>query len=224
MAQEGKNEVLFLVRDRFYLYDGSAVLTLEFPVNIVHDLDVKDRDGLYNLISSFIQNNKLVPSQLFFILSESVCFSKDFTVGSPAEAAKIEAETKEFIDAIPFSSVVSKVYKTANTLRVVGSNQDLIDTIFDAFETKGFGVSALVPANIFPDFGMAVELTAAAALGVLGKKDMAVAASMVGERTVKEQQLATSQTAAPKNKLLPYLIGVFAVLVIALVGLIIFRR
>lgn len=224
MAQEGKNEVLFLVRDRFYLYDGRAVLTLEFPVNIVHDLDVKDRDGLYNLISSFIQNNKLVPSQLFFILSESVCFSKDFTVGSPAEAAKTEAETKEFIDAIPFSSVVAKVYKTANTLRVVGSNQDLIDTIFDAFETKGFGVSALVPANIFPDFGMAAELTAANALGVLGKKDMAVAASMVGERTVKEQQLATSQTAVLKNKLLPYLIGVFAILIIILVVLVVIRR
>jgi hypothetical protein len=224
MAQEGKNEVLLLVRDRFYLYDGSAILTLEFPANIVHDLDVKDRDGLYNSIISFIQNNKLVPAQLFFVLSESVCFSKDFPIGSPADAAQLDAEINEFIDAIPFSSVVSKIYKTANTLRVVGSNQDLIDAIFDAFEVKGFGVSALVPANIFPDIGMATDLTAGSAVSVLSKKDMAVSASMVGERIVKEQQLATSQTAAPKNKLLPYLIGVFAVLIIALVVLVIIRR
>jgi hypothetical protein len=224
MQKEGKNEVLFLVRDRLYLYDGSAILTLEFPSNIVRDIDVKDRDGLFNLVTTFIQNNKLLPAQLFFVLSESVCFSKDFTVGTPTSSTKTDAEIKEFIDTIPFSSVVSKTYKTASSIRVVGSNQDLIDTIFDAFENKGFGVSALVPANIFPDFGVAIDLTADKAQNVLDKKDMAVSASMVGERTVKEQTLATSQTAVPKNKLLPYLIILFAILIITLVVLVILRR
>jgi len=224
MAQEGKNEVLFLVRDRLYLYDGSAILTLEFPSNVVRDIDVKDRDGLFNLVTTFIQNNKLVPAQLFFVLSESVCFSKDITTAGPADAAKTDTETKEFIDTIPFSSVVSKVYKTANVLRVVGSNQDLIDTIFSAFEGKGFGVSALIPANIFPDFGVATDLTADKAQRVLDKREMAVAASMVGERMVKEQTLATSQTAVPKNKLLPYLIIIFAVLIISLIVLVVLRK
>lgn len=224
MAQEGKNEVLFLVRDRFYLYDGSAVLTLEFPANIVHDVDVKNRDGLHDLITSFIQNNKLVPAQLFFILSESVCFSKDFPIVDPADAGKMEADIKEFIDEIPFSSVVSKVYKTPTTTRVVGSNQDLIDTIFVAFENKGFGISALVPANIFPDFGNAPDLSPETAQKILNKREAVITASMVGERTVKEQQLATSQTAVPKNKLLPYLIGGFVILLIILVVVIVARR
>ena len=223
MAQEGKNEVLLLVRDRFYLYDGSAVLTLEFPATLVHDVDVKNRDSLHDLITSFIQNNKLIPAQLFFILSEAVCFSKDFPIVGPADAGKMETDIKEFIDAIPFSSVVSKVYKTANTLKVIGSNQDLIDTVFNAFEAKGFGVSALVPANIFPDFGTAVDLTAEKAQSVLSNKELAVSASMVGERTVKEQQLATSQTAVPKDKILPYLIGGFVLLLIILVILIVKR-
>jgi hypothetical protein len=223
MAQEGKNEVLFLVRDRFYLYDGSAVLTLEFPPTIVQDLDVKNRDGLNDLITLFIHNNKLVPAQLFFILSESVCFSKDFPIGIPADAVKVEAATKEFLDSIPFSSVVSKVYKTPTSTRVVGSNQDLIDTIFVAFENKGFGISALAPANIFPDFGSATDLSPDTAQTVLNKRESVIAASMVGERTVKEQQLATSQTAVPKNKLLPYLIGGFILLLVILVILIIRR-
>jgi hypothetical protein len=221
MAQEGKNEVLLLVRDRFYLYDGSAVLTLEFPPNIVHDVDVKNRDGLHDLITLFIQNNKLVPAQLFFVLSEAVCFSKDFPVATPADAVKNEAGIKEFIDAIPFSSVVSKSYNTPTTTRVVGSNQDLIDTIFGAFENKGFGVSALVPANIFPDFGTITDLNPETAQKILDKREAVIAASMVGERTMKEQQLATSQTAVPKNKLLPYLIGGFLILLIILVLLIV---
>jgi hypothetical protein len=223
MAQEGKNEVLFLVRDRFYLYDGSAVLTLEFPANIVRDVDVKDRNGLHDLITSFIQNNKLIPAQIFFVLSEAVCFSKDFPIGGQGDAGKVEAETKEFIDEIPFSSVVSKVYKTPTTIRVVGSNQDLIDTIFGALEAKGFGISALIPANIFPDFGTAPDLNPETAQNILNKREAVIAASMVGERTVKEQQLATSQTAVPKNKLLPYLIGGFVLLLIILVAMIVMR-
>jgi hypothetical protein len=224
MAVEGKSEVLFLVRDRLYLYDGSAVLALEFPTNIVQDVDVKDRDGLFDLVTVFIRNNKLSPAQLYFVLSESVCFSKDFTIGGSADTAITESDIKEFIDAIPFSSVVSKTYKIANTFRVVGSNQDLIDTVFNAFEAKGFGISALIPANIFPDFGVASDLTADKAQSILNKKGVAVSASMVGERMVKEQQLATSQTAVPKNKFLPYLIGVFALLIITLVVLLVVRR
>jgi hypothetical protein len=220
MVQEGKNEVLLLLRDRLYLYDGSAVLTLEFPPNIVQDVDVKNRDGLHDLITLFIQNNKLVPAQLFFILSEAVCFSKDFPITTPADTVKNEAGIKEFMDAIPFSSVVSKAYNTPTTTRVVGSNQDLIDTIFGAFENKGFGVSALAPANIFPDFGTITDLTPDTAQKILDKREAVIAASMVGERTVKEQQLATSQTAVPKNKLLPFLIGGFVVLLIILVVLI----
>lgn len=222
MAQEGKNQVLFLARDRFYLYGGNNIQSLVFPANVVYDLDVKDKDGFYSLISTFIQNNKLIPAQLFFVLSESVCFSQDFVI-TTGDETKIMADSKDFIDTIPFSSVVSKVYKTANSYRAVGSNQDLIDTIFEAFQNKGFGISALVPANIFTEIGSANDLTAERAQLILSKSDMAISASMVGERVVKEQQLATSQNAIPKNKLLPYLAGVFVILLIILVGIVIFR-
>lgn len=224
MAQEGRNQVLFLTRDRLYLYDGNKILVLNFPVNIIHDLDVKDKDGFYNLVSTFIQNNKLVPAQLFFILSESVCFSKDFVVSATEGEARVTVESKEFIDTIPFSSVVSKIYKTANNYRAVGCNQDLIDTIFEAFQNKGFGVSALIPAAIFTEIGITDDLTVERAQLILGKTDMAIAASMVGERVVKEQQLATSQNAIPKNKFLPYLAAIFVVLLVVLMGVVIFRR
>ena len=212
MAQEGKDEVLFIVRDRLYLYDGGAILSLEFPPSLVHDVDVINRDELYNLVVKFIQDNKLLPAQLYVVLSESVCFSRDFTGPDISDPSKVDSEAKEFIDAIPFSSVVSKIYKTANTVRVVGSNEDFINTIFDAFENKGFGVSTLVPSNIFTEFGVSNDLTSDKAQLILDKKAMAVSASMIGEKMVKDQALATSQTAKPKNKMLPYLIAVFTVL------------
>ena len=223
MVQTEKNEVLLLARDRLYLYNGGEILSLEFPANIVHDVDIQDSNALYELVTMFIQNNKLTPAQLFFVLSESVCFSKDFAEGDAKTSAGIEEGTKAFTDTIPFSSVVFKAYKTANTLRVVGSNQDLIDTILNAFEDKGFGLSALVPANIFSELGTTSVLTPVMAQAILGKRDAVITASMVGART-EDQQLATSQTAVPKNKILPYLIGIFVVLILILIAFIVLKK
>jgi hypothetical protein len=224
MQKEGKKSVLMLVRDRFYLSDGSSVLQLEFHPSVVHDLDLKDKDALFNLVVNFIQENKLTPSQLYFVLGESVCFTKDFTVNSTTDNAAEEAMVSEYIDTIPFSSVISKVYKTATTWRVVGANQDLINTIFEAFANRGFGLSALVPANILPDLSMSAELTPVKAQTVLSKKESVIAVnSMVGQRVAENQQLTTTKTAVPKNKLLPYLAVGFVVLLIILVVLLLKR-
>lgn len=223
MQKEAKNEVLMLIRNRIYLYNGELVLMLDIPKNVVNDLDIKDRDGLFNLIISFIQNNKLIPAQIYFLLGESVCFIKDFPITEKTDLVKTEEEVSEFTETIPFSSVIAKTYKTQNNWRVIGANQDLIDTIFEAFASKGFGLSALVPAVIFPDLSAMTDLVIEKAQIVVNKKDVAVANSMVGEQKVRDQQLTTTQTAVPKNKLLPYLIVAFSILVIILIYLVVTR-
>jgi len=223
MQKEGKNEVLMLTRNRIYLYDGTTILTLDIPTTIVGDLDIKDRDGLINLITTFIQNNKLLPAQIYFVLAESICFFKDIQIESSSDLVKTEEMVTEFTESIPFSSVLAKTYKSVNMWRVVGSNQDLIDTIFEAFADRGFGLSALVPAIIFVDLASVTELTIDKAQIILSKKELAVENSMVGEQKVLDQQLTTTQTAVPKNKLLPYLIVAFSVLVIILIYLVVTR-
>lgn len=223
MQKEGKNEVLMLTRNRIYLYDGANVLTLDIPTTIVSDLDIKDRDGLINLITTFIQNNKLLPAQIYFVLAESICFFKDIQIESSSDLVKTEEMVTEFTESIPFSSVLAKTYKSVNMWRVVGSNQDLIDTIFEAFADRGFGLSALVPAIIFVDLASVTELTIDKAQIILSKKELAVENSMVGEQKVLDQQLTTTQTAVPKNKLLPYLIATFSILVIILIYLVVTR-
>lgn len=223
MQKEGKNEVLMLTRNRIYLYDGTTILTLDIPTTIVSDLDIKDRDGLINLITTFIQNNKLLPAQIYFVLAESICFFKDIQIESSSDLVKTEEMVTEFTESIPFSSVLAKTYKSVNMWRVVGSNQDLIDTIFEAFADRGFGLSALVPAIIFVDLASVTELTIDKAQIILSKKELAVENSMVGEQKVLDQQLTTTQTAVPKNKLLPYLIVAFSILVIILIYLVVTR-
>jgi hypothetical protein len=98
-----------------------------------------------------------------------------------------------------------------------------VDTIFEAFATKGFGLSALIPASIYPELVTATDLKANIAQMVLTKRDYAVANSLVGEKVVRDQSLTTTKTAVPKNKMLPYLIGVFALLITILIVLLVRR-
>jgi len=118
MVDTSGETIIFLERDRFYLCNGGAILSLSFPPQVLPDLDVKDKDTLFNLVTTFIQNNKLEPSQLFFVISEAVCFSKDFPVKDPTDVTGVEANSRAFIDAVPFNSVLSKIYKTVENLQL----------------------------------------------------------------------------------------------------------
>lgn len=225
MADAGGETIIFLERDRFYLYNGMAILSLSFPAQILPDLDVKDKDALFNLVTIFIQNNKLEPSQLFLVISEAVCFSKDFPVKDPTDVTRVLVNSQAFIEAVPFNSVLSKTYKTPTVYRVVATNQELVDTIVDAFIQKGFGLTAIVPANIYPEFGVLRELTDKFVKHIIDTSEKAKLSNMVGEKMAPEShELATSVTKEPKSKLLPYLIAGFVVLLIILFVVIFLRR
>ncbi|HET7099398.1 MAG TPA: hypothetical protein VFI61_04165 [Patescibacteria group bacterium] len=227
MADGKHDTVILLERDRFYLYEDGVILGLNFPANISLDLDVKDRDAFFNLITVFIQNNKLEPSQIFLVVSEAVCFSKDFPIKDPADTTKVETDSQIFIDTVPFNSVLSKVYKTANVWRVVATNLDLVDTIVDAFTARGFGLTAVVPVNIYPEYGAMRELTEDFAKHVMDTGDNMKTSSMIGEKVVTQEdhnEVSISKAQEPKSKLLPYLIGGFVILLIILVVVIILRK
>jgi len=225
MADTGRDTVIFLERDRLYLYNGGAILSLNFPVNLSYDMDVKDRDAFFNLVTTFIQTSKLEASQIFFVISEAACFSKDFPIKNPADTSEVEDASQGFIDAVPFNSVLSKIYKTQAIYRVVATNLDLIDTIVDAFTGKGFGLTALVPANIYPEYGASRELTADFAKHVINTRDITKMSSMVGEKVAQEDhEVSTSTAKEPRSKLLPFLIIGFAILLIILLVVIFLRR
>ncbi|QQG41727.1 MAG: hypothetical protein HYV90_00215 [Candidatus Woesebacteria bacterium] len=225
MADASGETIIFLERDKFYLYNGGSVLSLNFPAQILPDLDVKNKDALFNLITTFIQNNKIEPSQLFFVISEAVCFSKDFPVKDPTDVTGVQTSSQAFIDAVPFNSVLSKIYKTQTVYRVVATNQELVDVVVDAFVHRGFGLTAIVPANIYPEFGALRELTDKFAKHIIDTREKAKLSSMVGEKIAPEShELATSVTKEPKSKLLPYLIGGFVILLVILVIVVVLRR
>ncbi|HKC05026.1 MAG TPA: hypothetical protein VKC54_04105 [Patescibacteria group bacterium] len=225
MANEGRDIVLFLANGRLYIYLGDGIVVLEFPPEVVRDIDIKNKEALANLVITFIQANKITPAQIFFVLSESVCFSKDFKVADSLNTTRVDADVQSFIDSIPFNSVISKIYKTPTTYRVVGSNQDLIDVILDVFISKGFGLTALVPANIYHNFGHQDQLSMDSAKAILGDKEMAIAGSMVSTevKNVEHEIAATKAQGKPINYRLFILIGVF-VLGLVILGVVVLMR
>lgn len=224
MNDKGGDIVIFLEKNKFYLYDGGPILALNFPANLIVDLDVNDKDVLFNLVTVFIQNSKLAPSQIYFVISEAACFSKDFPLKDPTGITKVEADSQAFIDAVPFNSVLSKIYRTPAVFRVVATNQELIDTIIEAFVAKGFGLASVTPANIYPGYGNKRDLTPDFAKHVFEAKEKAKSSNMVGESTVEEQGLSTSVSVPKKSKLLPYLLIGFTLLLIILLVVLVTRK
>jgi len=225
MGEGGREAILFLERDRLYFNDGAEIQILGFPPSVVKDLDVLDRDALFNLVVIFIQNNKFVPAQIFFVISEAVCFTKDFPITDPKSATQAEKGAEAFLASVPFDASVGKTYKYPNALRATATNQDLIDIIFEAFQSKGFGLKALVPINIYPEYVAKRDLTLDLAKHIIDNREKAMSASMVGSMTSESHELlAPAGNPLFRNKRLMIMIGVFGVLVIILILAIIFLR
>ncbi|HKB88057.1 MAG TPA: hypothetical protein VKC53_00240 [Patescibacteria group bacterium] len=224
---DSKDIVILLERDKFYLYTDGFILSLNFPPNMYSDLDIKDRDAFFNLVTNFIQANKVEPSQILFVISEVACFSKDFPVKDPNDTSKVDEASQSFVDAVPFNSVLSRIYKTPAFYRVVATNLDLVDTIVDAFTAKGFGLTAVVPANIYPEYGAVRELTVDFAKHIIDTRDKMKMSSMVGQKEASPEnhnEISTSTSKDSKSKLLPYLLIGFTVLLIILVVVLVTRK
>lgn len=224
MNPGGRDLIVFLGAGRLYFSDGDRVLAFEFPSGTVKDWDVLNKEVLQDSLNTFIIANKIEPSAMTFILSEPACFSKDLLV---KDADKIDAEVAAFLDAVPFNYVVSKVYRIGNGVRVIAGNRDIIDTVAEAFETKGFPLYAVVPSVIFPKVGAKTELDMEFVKAVGSSGEIIQGGNMIAPKPLApENQVANPVITNSKasSGYLPYLIGVGAIAVIILVALVLLRK
>ena len=71
--------IIFIDRFGFSLYQDTLtnISKFNFTSDLVANFDVVNRDQLINLIGTFIQINKIVPSSLAVVLSDNVIYIKD---------------------------------------------------------------------------------------------------------------------------------------------------
>ncbi len=155
-----KTAVIYIQKDKFQIYTPSIgrVIEFRFVPEIMRDLDVVNAELLENLVKVFVTNNKISPSNLIFVLAENAYFTKDFVPPAQQKGAIVQPEvTKEllqkqadeFIEHVPFDTVVSKSIPLKDGVKVCATNKDFYESIAISFEHLGFSVESVLPGLVF---------------------------------------------------------------------------
>ncbi|MDO8270099.1 MAG: hypothetical protein Q7T54_05535 [Candidatus Levybacteria bacterium] len=139
--------LLYLDKNGFYFYtDGlPSVISLAFIDNAVRDMDVVNGASLIAQVKAFIDQYRLMPSMITIILSPNVAFEKD--IAGLTREAQAE-EIKNFIDTIPFESVLTRTYPIEKGVKVIGFNEDLYTELKNGFEKNSFGIDMVIPYQL----------------------------------------------------------------------------
>lgn len=160
-----KNHPIILFIDRFGFSVYQDVLAnipkFNFTPDLVSNLDVVSKEQFTNIIATFIQINKIVPSSLAVILSDDIIYIRD--IENPVQKTTLiqdlkldvsddkghEDDVQNFLENIPFEEVLAKVIKTGNVNRIVAVNKDLVMAIINVFVGKGSTIEAITPSFMY---------------------------------------------------------------------------
>ncbi len=144
--------VIYLDRDTLFYYGGNVhtVLSLPFAPSAVKDMEVIDENEIEKQITTFIQANKIEPTESFIIFSHRSCFSKAIPANTTPE--NLDKEKKQFLEFVPFDHIVHKIIKTAKGSVIVAANKELANVIKHIFQKHGYLIQAISTLfTIYPD-------------------------------------------------------------------------
>jgi hypothetical protein len=224
MFSNKKNAVILLDRNCLYYYGGNvqnSILRLDFSPDIIRDLDVVNHEQFYNQIKSFIETNKLIPTNIAMVLSPYVIFEKDLQVLPTIDVA---TEMQNFIDSIPFDNLTVKKYPFEKYVRLVAVNKPFYDTIKQAFERRSFLVESITPYfSLKTTINFQTELTVQTMKFILNKSDVLKQENILLHEysTVHEEEKKNNKEEDSEKKRTYILAGVFVILIIVLIVLLI---
>lgn len=132
-------------------------LSLQFPPQVVKDLEMMSQTALETLVHTFVVREKLESTSLIIILSQEVYFEKDIGKCDGEEQKKL---VQQFVDTVPFTTTSEKVFQIRGSCRLVVINRTLFDSFKTAFEKEKFPVVAVVPELVLPGIGVKGTLSA----------------------------------------------------------------
>ena len=179
-AKSAHPYVATLYRDRLAVCSPSSAqpLELKFSDASIRDLEIVNQSELENQVKVFVAAQKLRPGELIFVLTSKIVFEKDLAKIPQAERS---AQIQAFLDSVPLSSVSNKIFRVANTEKLIVINRNLYDGLKRAFEALGFFVSAVVPGAMLGDIGVQESTTAESCRIISRKIDFIRANSFLAE-------------------------------------------
>jgi len=199
----------------------SAPEIIALPGNVVSNMEVVAKDALYILITDWLKNRTYSNTEIIWLLSSEVCFEH---VLSSTVQDKIDSETLQFLDTVPFEEVASRTYSIDGARQLVGVNKDLVFSLIQGFALHGYVTVAIVPSRLLQidkPLNEDVFRQVVKRSSELELDSMITATPSAASREVPAK--AVGGPAKPKSSL-PLLLGVFGVLLAILVIVILLNQ
>lgn len=227
MASNPKG-IIYIDRGKIDFFEQGLTnpLSLPFPPTIVRDLEVINKEELAKLIKSFIDQNKLVPAQLHFVLANTVIIEKNFDT---QKTPNIDEVIKTFLDVVPFENIITKKIVLGTITKITAVNADYLTALKDIFESNGFKLDAtILYFEINPNAVSQNSLSNQDITTIMNKFDSFRQLSIIQSGDSQNEDTGLTQRSKEfdnklKNKKLPLLLIIFAILVLLLLFLL-FRR
>lgn len=199
--------------------------TIIIPPQIINNLEVINKDGLYTLVIDWLKQRPHTSANIIWLLSPEVYFEHTFTSG---EQDKIDSETLQFLDIVPFEEILSRVYNNLDTGRhIIVINKELMMSLIQAFALQGYSTKAVVPSRLVQGeatLTSEIERTTLKRANELAKESLVttiVPVTQVSAATLAEKGGTSEEK--PKSQL-PLLLSVFGVLLAILVFVILLNK
>ena len=211
---------IYLDKNGFYFYGANLanMVSLAFIEASVKDMEVINGASITIQVQNFITQYQIPPSAISIILSPNITFEKELIGLSP----EVQDESiRNFVDTIPFDSVISKQYPIEKGVKVIGTNNDLYLELSISFKTNGSTIDSVVPYQMMgADQSLIRNLTTDSATQLLKRLDHLKQISMLTVEKEKPESLKenTKPSDKPKknNKRIFIMAGVFIFLFIIL--------
>lgn len=208
--------IVYIDRNRIDFYQDSmpSILSIEFPSNVIRDLEVINQAELNKSIKSFIEGNKLFPANVIVVLANTVIFEKQI---SPEKHDEQQALVQAFLDQVPFEEVSFKLIPYDKGIRIMAINSQFISDFKTAFESSGFLVEGVVAhSEVNTNAGDRHNLDLQEGVLFLKNFDSLKQLSFVLEPRWKDKKENTKSSQPQKNQLPLLLLIIFFILIGAL--------
>ncbi len=231
------NSLGFLYLDQngllLYTTGTSAVIQFAFPIDLVRDLEVINKELLQKEIRTLIKNNNLAPARYIIALSENVLFEKPFHDSKSLETQK---EIQEFLDNMPFEHTTTIIFENAES-KLIATNKDLYQSLVRILQQEGSVVEYILPSYVLGvDVTRALSMTKELLLEVHRKAPSLRQYSFLTDaiaspqnhqaEALKPSGVQVEKKSDPEKKRIFLLVGVFVFLlaILGIVILITFRK
>ena len=195
---------------------SGTVYTLQFLPGVYSEMEILDLDRATKQLTEFFFLNKIPPSE-FILIIQSPLFRKDLPI---APQTQLELSISNYLDYIPFDSVVSKRIKSDSGVMVIATNGGLLQDVKKMFEEASSHVQCVTTIeglSMIPKGGMSV-LTQASAEVLLKNIQLLrqECFPVTSQRSIDGFEIVGEEEPHKEKSTLPLLIPVFIILLIIL--------